>query len=98
MPFDGLPSGNWRIQRFPSNGDVFVNLDVIQDSFQLAVSKTVRIFPEGIDRYQIFTPFHFDDGDHLVIILKKKRARELDNHGRRLYVYAHELQYEFIFP
>ncbi len=71
MPFNGLPSGNWRIQRFPSNRDVFVNLDTIQDSFQLAVSKSVRIFPEGIDRYQIFTPFHFDDGDHFVIILKK---------------------------
>lgn len=71
MPFNGLSSGNWRIQRFPSNGDVFVNLDAIQASFQLVVSKSVRIFPEGIDRYQIFTPFHFDDGDHFVIVLKK---------------------------
>ncbi len=48
-----------------------MNLDAIQDSFQLAVSKSVRIFPKGIDCYQIFTPFHFDDGDHFVIILKK---------------------------
>ena len=48
-----------------------MNLNAIQDSFQLTVSKSVQISPEGIDRYQIFTPFHFDDGDHFVIILKK---------------------------
>ena len=75
MPFNGLPSGNWRIRRFSSNGDILVNLDAIQDSFQLAVSKSVRIFPKGIDRYQIFTPFHFNDGDHFVIILKKNAQR-----------------------
>lgn len=48
-----------------------MNLNAIQDSFQLTVSKSVQITPQGIDRYQVFTPFHFDDGDHFVIILKK---------------------------
>ncbi len=48
-----------------------MNIDAIQDSFKAAVAESVRLFPEGVDRYRIFTPFHFDDGDHFVITLRK---------------------------
>ena len=27
-----------------------------------------------MDRYQVFTPFLFDDGDHLVIVLKRNNS------------------------
>lgn len=30
----------------------------------------VRIESEGINRFRVFTPFMFDDGDHYAIILK----------------------------
>ena len=43
----------------------------IQFSFKSTINKAVRVIPEGDNRYQIFTPFHFDDGDHFVIILKR---------------------------
>ena len=48
-----------------------MNINAIQDSFKSTVAKSVRLLPEGVDRYQIFTPFHFDDGDHFVITLRK---------------------------
>ena len=48
-----------------------MNIDAIQDSFKAAVSGSIKLFPEGVNRYQIFTPFHFDDGDHFAISLQK---------------------------
>ena len=48
-----------------------MNISAIQDSFKSAVAKSVRLLPEGVNRYQIFTPFHFGDGDHFVITLQK---------------------------
>jgi hypothetical protein len=29
---------------------------------------------EGLDHYRVFTPFLFEDGDHLAIVLKKEEA------------------------
>ena len=37
----------------------------------------VRLESEGIQRYRVFTPFRFDDGDHLVIVLKKEDSQWL---------------------
>ena len=42
--------------------------------FQESVSDGVRIVADGADRFRVLTPFQFDDGDHLVIVLKKKGA------------------------
>lgn len=44
---------------------------VVRD-FQRKVSEKVRLASEGIDRYRVFTPFMFDDGDHLAIVLRKE--------------------------
>jgi hypothetical protein len=35
------------------------------------VSEEVRLASEGEGRYRVFTPFRFDDGDHLSIVLKR---------------------------
>ena len=40
--------------------------------FQRKVSEKMRLASEGIDRYRVFTPFMFDDGDHLAIVLRKE--------------------------
>ena len=45
--------------------------DTIEKEFRLKVSEKVRLEREGIDRYRVLTPFIFDDGDHLSIILKR---------------------------
>ena len=51
-----------------------MNTDAIEQSFKKSVTESVRLFPEGVGRYRVFTPFHFDDGDHFVIVLRKEET------------------------
>ena len=44
---------------------------IVQD-FRDKVSSKVRLEAEGMERYRVFTPFLFEDGDHLAIVLKKE--------------------------
>ncbi len=48
--------------------------DTIERDFQTKVSAQVRLETEGLDRYRVFTPFRFDDGDHLCIVLRREGA------------------------
>ena len=43
----------------------------IEGDFREKVAAAVRLESEGIDRYRVVTPFRFEDGDHLVILLKQ---------------------------
>jgi hypothetical protein len=43
----------------------------IEIEFKEKVCKEIELFQEGLNRFRIFTPFQFDDGDSLVIVLKK---------------------------
>ena len=43
----------------------------IQQEFMEKVSAKVRLMEEGLGRYRVFTPFQFDDGDHLSIVLRQ---------------------------
>lgn len=43
----------------------------IEREFKQKVCDGIKVVPEGIDRFRVFTPFVFDDGDHLSIVLKK---------------------------
>ena len=43
----------------------------IEKDFQAKVSEKVCLAAEGLDRYRVLTPFRFDDGDHLAIVLKR---------------------------
>jgi len=52
-----------------------VSVSFIQREFQQKVSDKVGLASEGVDRYRVDTPFMFDDGDHLVVVLKKEGAR-----------------------
>jgi len=47
----------------------------IERDFHAKVSKEIRLHAEGMNRYVVFTPFMFDDGDHLVIVLKQEGGR-----------------------
>lgn len=47
-----------------------MTLSAIEKSFREKVCAEVRIVPEGEERFRIFTPFLFEDGDHLAIVLK----------------------------
>ena len=48
-----------------------MSIDILQAQLRDKVSAEVRVAGEGDDRYRVFTPFMFDDGDHLSIVLKR---------------------------
>ena len=49
-----------------------MSIKSIEQDFIDKVSAKVRVLPDGIDRFRVFTPFRFDDGDHITIVLKKE--------------------------
>ncbi|MFA5236860.1 MAG: DUF1828 domain-containing protein, partial [Methanoregula sp.] len=52
-----------------------MSVTTITQNFRQKVCEQVRVDAEGVDRYRVFTPFLFEDGDHLVIVLKKETGR-----------------------
>ncbi len=48
-----------------------MNTEVIERDFRKKVCEKLTISTEGVGRFRVFTPFMFEDGDHLAIILKK---------------------------
>lgn len=50
-------------------------IETIEQDFHRKVSQKIWLSPEGIDRFRVFTPFLFEDGDHLAIVLKKEGVR-----------------------
>jgi hypothetical protein len=52
-----------------------MNMEAVERVFREKVSGKLRLVREGMDRYRIFTPFLFEDGDHLCIVLKRDGGR-----------------------
>jgi hypothetical protein len=52
-----------------------MTLETIEQDFRRKVCAQIRLDPEGVERYRVFTPFHLDDGDHLAIVLKRESGR-----------------------
>ena len=48
-----------------------MTLEAVVSDFKKKLCDKVRLDSEGKDRFRVFTPFRFSDGDHLVIVLKK---------------------------
>jgi hypothetical protein len=51
-----------------------MEIDTIRADFRDRISEQIDIRPEGEDRFVIFTPFRFQDGDHFAIFLKKQNG------------------------
>jgi len=49
--------------------------ETIEQDFRRKVCAQIRVVAEGIGRYRVFTPFRFEDGDHLPIVLKDEAGR-----------------------
>lgn len=49
-----------------------MSVETIQTDFRRKVGETVRLAEEGIDRYRVLTPFLFEDGDHLAIVIRRE--------------------------
>ena len=50
-------------------------METVERDFQEKVSTKIRLAAEGMERYRVFTPFLFEDGDHLSVVLKRQGAR-----------------------
>jgi hypothetical protein len=51
-----------------------VTIEAIELDFKKKVCDKIRLAGEGVDRFRVFTPFLFDDGDHLAIVLKRENS------------------------
>lgn len=52
-----------------------MSVEGLERRFREKVAEQIRLRREGVNRYRVFTPFLFEDGDHLVIVLKKEGPR-----------------------
>jgi hypothetical protein len=48
--------------------------ETIERNFREKVCSELSLMSEGINRFRVFTPFLFDDGDNLAIVLKKENG------------------------
>ncbi len=51
-----------------------MNGEALIADFRRKVSQEIDVQLEGIDRYIVYTPFMFDDGDHFVVLLRKENS------------------------
>ena len=51
-----------------------MGIEIIKKDFREKVCDKLSISPEGVDRFRVFTPFMFEDGDHLSIVLKTENG------------------------
>jgi len=54
-----------------------MSMGTIERDFREKVCAQIRLMLEGVQRFRVFTPFLFDDGDHLVIVLRREHDRWL---------------------
>jgi hypothetical protein len=52
-----------------------MNDEAIERDFRRTVCEGIELVPAGQQRYKVFTPFTFDDGDHLGVILRREDGR-----------------------
>ena len=52
-----------------------MSIEAIVRDFRKKVCEQVQLAQEGMERYRVFTPFLFEDGDHLAIVLKREDSK-----------------------
>jgi hypothetical protein len=68
--------------------------DVILQSFRQTVCRDLTLVPEGIERYRIFSPFMFHDGDHLALVLKREKSGwVLSDEGHTMMHLSYRMEY-----
>ena len=54
-----------------------MNIEVLEKEFKTKICDEINLSQEGLNRFIVFNPFMFDDGDHLVVLLKGKEGKWL---------------------
>ena len=49
-----------------------MSIGTIEKDFIDSISTEIELVPDGRDRFYVYTPFRFNDGDHISIVLKKE--------------------------
>ncbi len=49
-----------------------MTIQAIEQDFRTKVCSKIRLAEEGVERFRVFTPFLFEDGDHLAIVMKRE--------------------------
>ena len=49
-----------------------MSIGTIEKDFIDSISAEIELVPDGRDRFYVYTPFRFNDGDHISIVLKKE--------------------------
>lgn len=70
-----------------------MDIAAIEKKFSQKVAEEIRLVAKGNERYVVFTPFMFDDGDHLVITLKRRDGKwELSDEGHTYMQLSYEIE------
>ncbi|MBP8666165.1 MAG: DUF1828 domain-containing protein [Smithella sp.] len=51
-----------------------MNISDIESALKDKISREISLKEEGVNRFRIFNPYEFDDGDHFSIFLKKENG------------------------
>lgn len=54
-----------------------MSIEAIERDFREKISTKIRLEAEGVECFRVVTPFLFEDGDHLAIVLKREGTRWL---------------------
>lgn len=74
-----------------------MNTDLIQSEFQKKVSSDISLYQEGTNRFKVFTPFQFEDGDFFSIVLKNENGKWfLSDEGHTFMHLSYELDIDSI--
>ncbi|HAZ64430.1 MAG TPA: hypothetical protein DCZ72_12600 [Armatimonadetes bacterium] len=69
-----------------------MSVEAIADAFRRSVGAQVELHAEGHHRYQVLTPFRYNDGDHLGVVLKQVAGRwQLTDEGSTLMRLSYDL-------
>jgi len=54
-----------------------MNLELLEKDFKNKICDEITLAQEGLNRFMVLNPFMFDDGDHIVVLLKSKEGKWL---------------------
>jgi len=54
-----------------------MNLELLEKDFKNKICDEIALAQEGLNRFVVLNPFMFDDGDHIVVLLKSKEGKWL---------------------
>lgn len=54
-----------------------MDIELLEKEFKKKICEEIALSQEGFNRFIVFNPFMFNDGDHLVVLLKSKEEKWL---------------------